>query len=138
MTLGEAHRAGPSDNMTISLSMADGSLANIQYLAGGHRAYPKETLTIFCQGRVLELDNFRRLRGYGFPGFKRYSLFRQDKGHQAEIAAFVECVATGGPPLIPPDELWNVTEATFAADEAAAEHTRVQLDVSTSMDSTGP
>jgi predicted dehydrogenase/threonine dehydrogenase-like Zn-dependent dehydrogenase len=117
-----------SDHMTISLSLADGSLANIHYLANGHRSYPKEMITVFCQGRSLELNNFRQLRGFGWPGFKRLNLFQQDKGHQAEAAAFVERVAQGGPPLIEPAELWNVTEASFAAEEAAAEHTRVQID----------
>jgi len=127
-TLGTAH-AGPgaSDNMSISLTLADGSLANIHYLANGHRAFPKERLTVFCQGKVLELDNFRRLRGWGWSNFSRQNLFRQDKGHQAEISAFIARVASGGPPLIPPAELWNVTEASFAAEEAAAEHSRVTL-----------
>ena len=37
----------------------------------------------------MELDNFRRLSGLGWPGFKQFNLFRQDKGHQAEISAFV-------------------------------------------------
>ena len=75
---------GPAsnDNMTIAMSLADGSIANVHYLASGHRAFPKEMLTVFCQGRVLELDNFRRLSGLGWPGFKRFNLFRQDKGHQ--------------------------------------------------------
>jgi predicted dehydrogenase/threonine dehydrogenase-like Zn-dependent dehydrogenase len=116
-----------SDHMTISLSLADGSLANIHYLANGHRSYPKEMITVFCQGRSLELNNFRQLRGFGWPGFKRLNLFQQDKGHQAEVAAFVERVAQGGSPLIEPVELWNVTEASFAAEEAAAEHTRVNI-----------
>jgi predicted dehydrogenase/threonine dehydrogenase-like Zn-dependent dehydrogenase len=116
-----------SDNMAISLSLADGSLATIHYLANGHRAFPKEMLTLFCQGRVLEMDNFRTLRGWGWPGFKRYNLFRQDKGHQSAISAFLERISAGGPPAIPPEDLWNVTEATFAAEEAAAEHVRVQL-----------
>ncbi|HEY4308535.1 MAG TPA: bi-domain-containing oxidoreductase [Pirellulales bacterium] len=130
ITAGGVGSAQPQkDNMSISMSLADGSIANLHYLTGGHRAFPKETLTIFCQGRVLELDNFRRLRGLGWSGFKRYNLFRQDKGHHAEISSFIDRVASGGPPLIPPAELWNVTEASFAAEEAAAEHSRVQLSV---------
>ncbi|MBI2824142.1 MAG: bi-domain-containing oxidoreductase [Planctomycetia bacterium] len=117
-----------NDHMSITLSFADGSLGTIHYFAGGHFSFPKETLTVFCGGKVLELDNFRRLRGYGFSGFKRLNLFRQDKGHNAEVAAFIERVATGGPPVIPVGQFWNVTEASFAAEEAAAEHTRVQLE----------
>jgi len=116
-----------NDHMSLMLSYADGSLGNVHYFSAGHRSFPKETLRIFCQGRVLELDNFRRLRGFGWPGFTKHRLFRQDKGHQAEISSFVDRVAHGGPPLIPAEQLWNVTEATFAAEEAATDRTRVQL-----------
>jgi hypothetical protein len=64
---------------------------------------------------VLELDNFRVLRGYGWPSFRRMSLWRQDKGHRAEMSEFVRRVAEGGPPLMELAELVNVTESTFAA-----------------------
>ena len=126
-TAAGANRA--SDHMAISLLMADGSLATVHYLANGHRSFPKESLTLFSQGRVLALDNFRKMTGWGFPGFKRHNLFRQDKGHQAEISTFIERIADGGPPVISPDELWNVTEASFAAVEAAADHSCVRLEV---------
>ena len=38
----------------------------------------------------MELDNFRRLTGWGWPNFRRMNLFRQDKGHVAEMAEFVK------------------------------------------------
>jgi predicted dehydrogenase len=49
----------------------------------------------------------------------RISPWRQDKGHRAEIAAFVNTIAAGSPPLIPFDQIVNVTRASFAAMEAA-------------------
>jgi hypothetical protein len=60
------------------LSFADGSWGTIHYLANGHRAFPKERVEVFCAGRVLQLDNFRRLRGFGWQGFKAMNLWRQD------------------------------------------------------------
>jgi hypothetical protein len=51
---------------------------------------------VFSEGRVLVLNNFKRLQGYGWPGFKRMSLWRQDKGHRAEIEAFIDRVRAGG------------------------------------------
>ena len=65
--------AGPVDSVTITLAFADGSIGTIHYLANGHSSFPKERLEVFCAGRVLQLDNFRRLRGYGWPGFVRSS-----------------------------------------------------------------
>jgi predicted dehydrogenase/threonine dehydrogenase-like Zn-dependent dehydrogenase len=101
------------DKMSFTLTFADGSFGTIHYLANGHRAFPKERLEIFCAGRVLCLDNFRRLRGYGWPGFKRLSAWRQDKGHAAEIAAFIHAVQHGGPAPIPFEELVEVTRVSF-------------------------
>ncbi len=71
---------------SVTLRFADGSQGTLQYFSQGHRAFPKERMTVFCDGRVLELDNFRRLRGWGWPDFRRMNLFRQDKGHSAELS----------------------------------------------------
>ena len=63
------------------------------------------------------LDNFRVLYGYGWPRFRRQRLFRQDKGHAAEMRHWVERTADGGPPLIPPDQLWEVAEVAIRASQ---------------------
>ena len=65
------------------------------------------------------MANFRVTRGYGFKGFGAFRTWRQDKGHRAEIAAFVAAVAAGGPAPIPFEEIVNATRASFAAVEAA-------------------
>jgi len=105
-----------TDHCGASLAFADGSVANFQYFANGHRAFPKERLTVFVDGKILELDNFRVLQGYGWSRFGRLKTFRQDKGHEAEIAALVDRIARGGEPLMDFQELVNVTEASFLCD----------------------
>ncbi|PDV99973.1 bi-domain-containing oxidoreductase [Candidatus Chloroploca asiatica] len=105
------------DKMTITLTFADGSLGTVHYFANGSKQFPKERLEVFSAGRILALDNFQRLHSYGWAGFKGQRLWRQDKGHGAEVAAFVERVAHGGSWLIPWEELADVTQATFAAVE---------------------
>ncbi|NLX94900.1 MAG: Gfo/Idh/MocA family oxidoreductase [Rhodopirellula sp.] len=115
------------DKMSIALSFADGSVGTVNYFGNGHKAYPKESLEIYSEGRVLRLDNFRRLEGWGFRGFRRMKT-RLDKGHQAQFAAFVERVAAGGPPLIPLEQLVGATLASFAAVASAAEGRTIRLD----------
>ncbi|MBX2997188.1 MAG: bi-domain-containing oxidoreductase [Caldilineaceae bacterium] len=105
------------DKMSITLTFADGSLGTVHYFANGSKQFPKERVEVFSEGRILALDNFQSLQGYGWPGFKRKKLWRQDKGHAAEVAAFVERVRNGGEWLIPWGELKEVAEATFAAVE---------------------
>jgi predicted dehydrogenase len=110
---------GPVDRVSISLGFADGSIGTVHYLSNGHRAFPKERLEVFAGGRVLQLDNFRRLRGYGWPGFTRMNLWRQDKGQDACAQAFVDAVRTGGPSPIPLDELLEVARVTIAVARSA-------------------
>lgn len=113
--------------MSISLGFADGSVGTVNYFANGLKSYPKETLEVFSDRRVLRLENFRRLRGYGFKGFRKLKTSRQDKGHAAGFTAFVDRVASGGEQLIPFEQLDNVTRATFAAMESARTHKTIEL-----------
>lgn len=107
------------DKMSILMSFTDGSVGTVHYFANGAKSYPKETLEVFSDGRVIRMENFRLTKGYGFKRFHSFRTWRQDKGHRAEIAAFVERVAAGGAPLIPFDEIINVTRASFVAVESA-------------------
>jgi len=101
------------DTMSLQLAFADGSIGTIHYFANGARAFPKERLEVFAGGRVLQLDNFRRLRGFGWPGLSRMRLWRQDKGQRACVDAFLNAVERGGLPPIPVEELLEVTRVTL-------------------------
>jgi predicted dehydrogenase/threonine dehydrogenase-like Zn-dependent dehydrogenase len=119
-----ASLAVQEDKMTILLDFADGSTGVVHYLANGSKRFPKERVEVFSQGRILVLDNFCQLQGYGWPKFRNQWLWRQDKGHAAEVQAFLERIQTGGSWLIPWSELEQVTLATFAAVERAQETPR--------------
>jgi len=112
------------DKMTILLEFADSSTGAVHYLANGSKNFPKERVEVFSEGRVLVNDNFKSLRGYGWKGFTRMGLTRQDKGHNAEIAAYIARVAAGGEALIPIPELLEATLASFTAVERAGQPPR--------------
>lgn len=116
-----------SDKMSIVLGFADGSVGVVNYFSNGSKSYPKETLEIFSDERVLKMENFRLAKGYGFAGFKKFKTLRQDKGHKNEVVAFIEGIATGGEPLIPFEQLANVTNASFAAMESAQKNQTIVL-----------
>jgi len=115
------------DKMAIVLQFGDGSVGTVNYFSNGSKSHPKEILEVFSDGRVLRIENFRITRGYGFAGFKKFKSSRQNKGHRAEIAAFVECIRNGGEPLIPFGELANATQASFAAVESAQKNQTILL-----------
>ncbi len=105
----------PPDTVVITLSFADGSLGVVNYFANGHKDYPKERVEIFSGGKILFLDNFRALSGYGWPGFKGESLWAQDKGHAEGAKCFLDALRRGGVSPIPFAEIIEVTKATLKA-----------------------
>jgi predicted dehydrogenase/threonine dehydrogenase-like Zn-dependent dehydrogenase len=101
------------DSVSISLKFEGGSIGVVHYFANGSKAFPKERLEVFASGRVLQLDNFRKLHGFGWPGFTKMNLWRQDKGQKACAAAFVQAITTGGPAPIPLDEILEVARVSI-------------------------
>jgi len=105
------------DKAAIMLGFADGSFGTIHYLANGGASFPKERVEVFAAGRTLQLDNFLKLRGFNWPGFKKHNLWRQDKGQTACAAAFLAAVEQGGTAPIPADELFEVARVTLETAE---------------------
>lgn len=114
----QAMTAATGDTVTITIDFADGSIGTVHYFANGSKAFPKERLDVFASGRVLQLDNFRRLAGYGWSGFKSMNLWRQDKGQTTCARAFVDAVRTGGASPIPLEELLEVARNTIEIAES--------------------
>jgi len=104
------------DKANITLGFEDGSFGTIAYLANGAAGFPKERIEIFTAGRILQLDNFIKLKGYGWPTFSRFNLWRQDKGQNACAAAFIEAIKYGIP-AISVDEIFEVASVTLEVAE---------------------
>lgn len=105
------------DTATIQLDFADGSIGTVHYFANGSKSFAKERLEIFVGGRILQLDNFRTLSGYGWSGLRGKRLLRQDKGQAGLARAFVAAIEGRGPQPIPFDQIQEVALATQLASE---------------------
>jgi predicted dehydrogenase/threonine dehydrogenase-like Zn-dependent dehydrogenase len=105
--------AATGDTLSLQLRFEDGSMGTVHYFANGPKSFPKERLEVFASGRALQLDNFRKLTGFGWPGFSRMNLWRQDKGQKACAAAFVRAVETGGESPIALGELLEVARVSI-------------------------
>jgi len=105
------------DKASITLGFEDGSFGTIFYLANGASSFPKERVEVFTAGRVLQLDNFRKLKAFGWPGFSKMNLWRQDKGQDTCAAVFVDSIRDGKEAPIPADEIFEVARVTIQVAE---------------------
>ena len=111
--MGEANGPGiVEDKASITIGFANGSFGTIMYLANGASSFPKERIEVFVAGRTLQIDNFRKMTGFNWPGFSSQSLRKQDKGQQACVERFLSGVRNGSP-AIPVDEIFEVARATI-------------------------
>lgn len=97
------------DTLSINLIFKNGSIGTIHYFSNGSKSYPKERLEIFSNGKILQLDNYRRLTGYGWPNFKKMNLWQQDKGQKNCAREFIEAIRGAGVSPIPVAELLEVS-----------------------------
>jgi len=115
-----------SDNVSVALKFADGSIANLLYLTNGDRSVPKEFFEVFCQGAVARLDDFRTLelaRNGKTQKFKSV----QDKGHCRELQLTIEAIRSGKPSPISFEELVEVTKTTLLVQRALATGEAIRL-----------
>ncbi len=103
------------DKAVIVLGFKDGSFGTINYLANGASSFPKERIEVFAAGRVLQLDNFIKLRGFGWPDFKKMNLRKQDKGQNACVNTFLDAVERGKQTPITINEIFEVAKVSLDA-----------------------
>lgn len=109
------------DKAAITLGFEDGSFGTIHYLANGASSFPKERVEVFTAGRVLQLDNFRKLKGFGWPGFNKLNLWKQNKGQSECAAAFLSAVETGSGTPIAFDEIIEVARVSIEVAQTLRE-----------------
>ncbi|WP_274910795.1 bi-domain-containing oxidoreductase [Streptomyces sp. WZ-12] len=117
-----------NEDLQVVLRYPDGSTAALSYVTTGAPGFPKETLDLVADGKVLRLDDFVRASVYGPEKWVSSRLPRaRDKGQNAELAAFIKAVRTGGPMPVPLESLVATTAATLAVRAGLAGGTPVTL-----------
>ncbi len=115
-----------SDNIVVALKFADGSVANLLYLANGDQSIAKEFFEVFCQGAIARLHDFRTLELARNGKVQKFKSLH-DKGHRRELQLTIEAIRSGRPSPILFDELVEVTETTFLVQHALATGEVVRL-----------
>lgn len=107
-----------NDTVAITLGFENGSIANISYFSNGNKLVNKEYLEVFGSGIVAVVDDFKDMTILGKTEKKITG--SQDKGHNAEVKAFVDAIKNGKPTPIPFYQLYTSTLATFKALQSIA------------------
>ncbi|MGB9616384.1 MAG: Gfo/Idh/MocA family protein, partial [Desulfomonilaceae bacterium] len=117
------------DTATFTLGFQDGSIGTIHYFANGDKTFPKERLEIFCADKILQMNNFQKLQGWGWPRFRKMNLWKQDKGHAHCVEAFTKAVREGGALPIPFAQLIEATEISFMVHEMLMDRVRSRIEL---------
>jgi predicted dehydrogenase/threonine dehydrogenase-like Zn-dependent dehydrogenase len=115
------------DNVTATIRFEDASIANLVYVANGDRAVAKEYFEVFCGGSVARMDDFKTL-SLSRDGKTEEFKGGRDKGHRREMELTIEAMEQGKDAPIPIAELLEVTEVTFAIEEAIRTQRTLGLD----------
>lgn len=110
------HRYNAHDNMQISMTYEDGSIAHITYTALGTPSHPKERVEVYAGDWVYTIDDYRKLNISGFKD-ETIDYRRSEKGHKEELIALSEWLRGDIPPPIKLSSQLETTLATFAAYE---------------------
>ena len=102
-----------NDTVSIGLQFKDGSIGAINYFANGPKSLPKERLEVFSQGRVLQLDNFRKLKGFSWPNFTKMNLWKQNKGQGNCAVAFIDAIKGKSMSPIPIEEVFEIAKLSI-------------------------
>lgn len=105
------------DTVSIMLQFEDGSIGTVHYFANGPKSLPKERLEVFSQGCALQLDNYRKMKGYGWPGFRKLNVMRQDKGQLGCVRAFLDAIEGRANVPINVREIFEVTRVSIQLAE---------------------
>lgn len=97
-----------NDTFSLNLTFKNGSVGTIHYFSNGSKSFPKERLEVFNNGKIMTIENFKKLNFWGFNNKKNKRLFKQDKGQIYCVEKFLQAIKKGQQSPIPINEIFEV------------------------------
>jgi predicted dehydrogenase len=113
------------DSVCVQVEFANGSSGQLDYSAQGDSAYPKESLTLFASGLVVEAFNFLEMHVY--RGRKKTKKSFTSKGHAEQMAAWLEFLRGRSEHPFPHEKSRTSMLLTFAVLESIQQRRAVSL-----------
>jgi len=110
----------PTDNISVQLSMADGSSCTLLYTALGDSNAGKERMEIFFDGKTIVMQDYKELTGYGLPASFNTKSKNSDKGHKILLTQFfTQAQSQNFIAPIPISRILLATEISLIVDKLA-------------------
>lgn len=104
------------DNFAATVTFDDGSLATLTYTALGAKDFPKETMEVYCEGRIYSMNDYKKLTVHGYNDKGTESAIFE-KGHREELEEFAKAVKEGGEWPIPLWQQFQAMDIAFQVEE---------------------
>jgi predicted dehydrogenase/threonine dehydrogenase-like Zn-dependent dehydrogenase len=108
-----------NDNFVATVSYADGSVCSLTYTALGNKSFPKESMDIFADAKVISLGDYKTLSIAGGKG-RGWRSVTQQKGQLEELQALADCLLRGKPWPIPLEQQLQATRISFEVERQIA------------------
>jgi predicted dehydrogenase/threonine dehydrogenase-like Zn-dependent dehydrogenase len=123
----ERHSESPPQSVHVEIAFPDAT-AGIEYIANGDASLAKERIELHRSGTSIVIDDFRSATLHRSGKKHRKQWPGRDKGHRAEVRAFLDAVRTGSPTPIPEEDSLRATALTLAAARSLREGRPVRSD----------
>lgn len=114
-----------NDTVVINISFKNGSVGSINYFSNGSKSLPKEYIEVYQSNTSYIIKDFKELEVWGKSKSTR-KMINQDKGQSTMVHNFIESLKTSKS-LIPSEEIFKVTSATFKVLESIKTSQSIQI-----------
>ncbi len=112
----------PTDNVSTQIAFNDGSVCSFLYTTLGHADMGAERMEIYYDGKVIVMEDYMELYGFGLSSWFNETIMSPDKGHEKLISQFFTTLQKDN--YVPPitvDRLYLVAHVTLLIDQLACE-----------------
>ena len=116
-----------NDNINITISFQDGSVGNIFYTASGDKAFSRERVEIYSEGKTIVIDDYKETIIYFNGKRKSYKTINQDMGYRNELENFIDVIKGKSKSLLTYREIYDSTSTIFKIEESITKGEPIEL-----------
>lgn len=116
-----------NDNVAIVLKFKDGSVGNIFYSASGDKAFSREQIEIYSEGKTILIQDFKKSEYWLSGKTKSFKTFNQEMGYKEELIHFFNVISEKESPKINFEEIYCSTLTVFKIHESIEKGLKVNL-----------